>query len=94
MTTEEMITVLNAIHSGTPVEFTERGLHGWRDSSSPIPDFCRYDYRIKPVERRSREWWVKESVVSRKNSVYVYPKPCDPHELKRGGWIHVREVLE
>lgn len=46
-TTKEMIEVMQAYERGEQIEFMDCSRE-WKDTTNPIWDWARYDYRIKP----------------------------------------------
>ena len=46
-TTKEMIEVMQAYDRGEQIEFMDCS-RKWKDTTNPIWDWARYDYRIKP----------------------------------------------
>ena len=46
-TTKEMIEVMQAYVRGEQIEFIDSS-RKWKDTTNPIWDWARYDYRVKP----------------------------------------------
>ena len=46
-TTKEMIEVMQAYEIGEQIEFMDCSRE-WKDTTNPIWDWARYDYRVKP----------------------------------------------
>ena len=50
-TTKEHLEVMQAFIDGREIEFKQDSHKGiWRQTTTPTWDFCRYNYRIKPLE--------------------------------------------
>ena len=49
-TTKEMIEVMQAYERGEQIEFMDCS-RKWKDTTNPIWDWIRYDYRVKPKKK-------------------------------------------
>jgi len=87
MTTEEMIKVLEAYREGEKIQFREIPRGPWINCDLPGWDFVDYEYRIKPAERKPREWWINFG------GIFKSKKEAERFYIP-GEAIHVREILE
>ena len=97
MTTEEMITVMQASLRGEKIQFHDVDARHdiWEDClCEPSWAWNKVEYRIKPAERKPREWWLIPA--SSLGSSTMLGTPVKPlhGDACYGDAIHVREVIE
>ena len=89
MTTDEMIEVIRAKARGEAIQIRNNISGLWHDCGllNPCFNFDGFDYRIKPPERKAREFWI--------NTRTFEAERYAPHGRanKWDDFIHVREVL-
>lgn len=95
---DSMIAVIAAHRDGKEIEYR----HHSNDSEwKPVqPDdkgftFMSFEYRIKPVPTKPREWWIAHSPEINPNVSPAYPKKPDwtPVNPLKTEIIHLIEVL-
>jgi len=96
MTTEEMIAVMQAYQRGETAQYRLRGDgEEWTDMDRCIPgntfrpNFGKCDYRIKPAERKPREF-----TVGLIDGVLHHHKPDENRWVCNTPLFIVREVIE
>ena len=70
---DHMIAVMQAAKEGKAIQYRARGNRGtdenWGDAPSPIWNWAKYDYRVKPEPRRI---WVNMYVNDRTPRTHFY----------------------
>lgn len=95
MTTEEMIAVMQHYANGGAVQMKEDRSGTWVDVNTPLWCWGETQYRIKPAERKAREWWLITAADGDEVTVTDAwdAKPTIFDKKSYQSVVHVREVL-
>ena len=101
MTPDQIIEVVQAFKDGKPLQSKQAVSYDplgqfqqWRDveSSAPLFDFVRCDYRVKAEPPKPREWTLVPSRTESDGERLYCLRPVTDGAYLDG--IHVREVIE